>query len=354
MPDYYSDFKFMAYPEQLKAFTKREVVAPIHLRIKPINRCNHDCWYCAYRVSNLQLGEDINLQDKIPYDKMLETVDDIVEMGVKAVTFSGGGEPLIYKKLPECVERLAKGGVKVASLTNGENLSGKIADIFAEYGTWIRISIDAWDDNSYGEARGIQDGKFTKVIKNMREFSRRNANCVLGISFIVSEKNYEHLYEACCIFKDAGVDHVKFSGVVTSNKISEVNKYHQKILATVQKEIKKSMELNDENFRVIDLYHELNERFEKSYRNCPNLLYVSVIGADMNVYSCHDKAYTENGLLGSLKDQSFKQFWFSDQNKNRLYGLDPSLSCRHHCTAHGKNVAMHEIISMDKNHGVFI
>jgi len=134
----YSNLKFLRYADHIAALHDQRVVAPVHIRIKPMNHCNHDCWYCAYRVSNLQLGEDIDYKDTIPKAKMFEIVEDVIAMGVKAVTFSGGGEPLLYKPLPEVVKRLAEGGVRVATLTNGSNLKGRVADAFAEYGTWVR------------------------------------------------------------------------------------------------------------------------------------------------------------------------------------------------------------------------
>ena len=34
-------------------------------------------------------------RDFIPKAKMMEIIDDLVDMGVKAVTFSGGGDPFI-------------------------------------------------------------------------------------------------------------------------------------------------------------------------------------------------------------------------------------------------------------------
>ena len=40
----------------------------------------------------MQLGEDMDQKDLIPEDKMMEIVEDLVNMGVKTVTFSGGGE----------------------------------------------------------------------------------------------------------------------------------------------------------------------------------------------------------------------------------------------------------------------
>ena len=79
---------------------KKKIVSPVHVRIKPINKCNHDCWYCAYRVSNVQLGDQMQERDMIPYEKLNEIAEDIIDMEVKALTFSGGGEPVLYKKLP--------------------------------------------------------------------------------------------------------------------------------------------------------------------------------------------------------------------------------------------------------------
>ena len=89
----YSDLKFLHFNKTLKALGEKTVVAPIHVRIKPTNICNHDCWYCAYHSSDVQLGDQMTYRDVIPYKKLDEIADDIVEMGVSAVTFSGGGEP---------------------------------------------------------------------------------------------------------------------------------------------------------------------------------------------------------------------------------------------------------------------
>ena len=101
MKNVYSDLKFMNYGNTLSALRSREIVPPVHIRIKPTNICNHDCWYCAYHVSDVQLGGEMGARDVMPFEKLNEIADDIIEMGVAAVTFSGGGEPLLYKRLPD-------------------------------------------------------------------------------------------------------------------------------------------------------------------------------------------------------------------------------------------------------------
>ncbi len=354
MAQLYSNLKFLRYTDHLEALRVQRVVAPVHIRIKPMNHCNHDCWYCAYRVSNLQLGEDIDYKDTIPRAKMFEIVDDVIAMGVQAVTFSGGGEPLLYKPLPEVVQRLAEGGVRVATLTNGANLKGKVADAFADYGTWVRVSTDAWDDASYAKSRNIRVGEFSQLLNNMTNFSARQSKCVLGVSFIVDGTNCTHLYDACVLLKNAGVNHVKFSGVVVSNSGAENNLYHSKIRETVTEQIEKSRTLADEHFSVINHYHDLDERFQKQYQSCPYLMFLTVIGADLKVYTCQDKAFTVSGTLGSIAKRSFRDFWFSDENRQRLFGLNPSKECVHHCVSHAKNQAILDLLSIDPEHGVFV
>ncbi|MDA8231405.1 MAG: radical SAM protein [Magnetospirillum sp.] len=350
----YSNLKFLRYAGHIEALRHREVVAPVHVRIKPMNHCNHSCWYCAYRVDNLQLGDGIDLKDQIPAAKMHEIVDDVIAMGVQAVTFSGGGEPLLYKPLPQMVERLGRAGVRVASLTNGSNLRGAVAEAFAQWGTWIRVSTDAWDDESFARSRGIALGQFTRLLDNIRAFTARGSKCVLGVSFIIGHDNAEHVYEVCRLMKDAGVDHVKLSGAVVANDRDANNDYHRRVAATVTEQIRLAQGLSDDKFTIVNHYHELEELFDKTYTTCPFLLFLTVIGADCSVYACQDKAYTASGLLGSIRDRSFREFWFSEENRRRIFSLDPSRACLHHCISHGKNLAINEVLALDPDHACFV
>lgn len=354
MSTIYSPLKFLRYQEQLNALKEGRLVAPVHIRIKPTNMCNHNCWYCAYRTDDLHLGEDMNERDAIPRDKMLEIVDDIVEMGVKAVTFSGGGEPLLYKPLPETIRRLAAGNVRVATLTNGANLKGAVAEALAEHATWTRISVDAWDDASYVAARGAKPGEFDRLLGNIRAFVDTGTRCVLGISFIVGKDNYRRIPDVCRMFRDAGAHHVKLAAVVIGNTIEENNAYIRSFSADAAPYMAEALALNSATFQVLDHFHEMEDRFEKPYTSCPFLQFLTIIGADLSVYTCQDKAYTVEGLLGSIKDRRFKDYWLSEENRTRVMSVDPSRICRHHCVSHRKNLSILEYLDLDAEHGVFV
>lgn len=350
----YSPNKFLHFSDRIEALREGRIAAPVHVRIKPINRCNHACWYCAYRADELSLGEDMRHEDRIPDAKMKEITDDLIRMNVKAVTFSGGGEPLLYKSLPERVRDLAEGGVQVATLTNGSNLKGRMADAFAEYGTWVRVSLDAWDDASYAKSRSIREGAFTNLMQNLNDFTRRDSKCVLGVSFIIDEKNCGRIAETCNRLRDAGVAHVKLSATVVSNDAARNNAYHRRLAGVVAAEIEQSRMLETAAFQIIDHYHEMEDRFEKAYTSCAFMRFLTVIGADCSVYACQDKAYTKSGWLGSIQDQRFADLWFSEAMKARMAAMDPQKNCRHHCVSHLKNETLNELLTLDPNHVAFV
>ncbi|MDP7580586.1 MAG: radical SAM protein [Nitrospinota bacterium] len=331
-----------------------KIMAPIHIRIKPTNVCAHKCRYCAYRVDNLQLGKDMNERDYIPRDKMLEIIDDIIEMKVKAVTFSGGGDPFYYPYLLETAKKLAESPVQFATLTNGAKLNEELAEIFADKATWIRISIDGWDDKSYSKYRGVKDGEFTKVIKNMESFKRLNGKCYLGVSIIVDRDNAVFVYGLIKKLKDIGVDSVKVSPCIVSNYGKENNNYHRQIYSQVKEQTHKAInDMADNFFEIFDSYHELDDKFKKTYSWCPFLQILPVIGADLNIYPCQDKAYNlDEGLIGSIKEQSFKDFWFSD--KKKFLKINPSVHCNHHCVANAKNKLILDYLNVDNEHLGFV
>jgi MoaA/NifB/PqqE/SkfB family radical SAM enzyme len=350
----YSALKVFAFADRL---TPRagEVRGPVHVRIKPVNACNESCWFCAYRAGGLSLGDEMELRDRIPPAKMFEIVDDLIALDVRAVAFSGGGEPLLYPELPETIRRLAAGRIAVGCLTNGFALSGEVAEALARDATWVRISIDGWDGPSYARSRRVREDAFERVLRNGERFvAATGGRCTLGFSFIVTRENAEHLAEFCARARTLGAAHVKLSACVVANEAAENEAYHAAIAATVAAEIARARALEGPGFEILDHYHALGSRFERANRSCPMLDLLTVIGADCAVYTCQDKAYTEAGRLGSIRERSFRDLWLSAEQRERRRRLDPSVSCLHHCTAHAKNELLLEYRALEAAHLPFV
>lgn len=352
----YTNMKIFHFKDKIDSLPKenRVILAPLHIRIKPTNVCNHNCRYCAYRVDNLQLGRDMVVRDYIPKQKMLEIIDDLQTMGVKAVTFSGGGEPFCYPYLLETLKKLVKINIKFAALTNGSLLNGEVAETFAYNAQWLRISMDGWDNESYAAYRQVSQSKFTKIMTNIQNFKKYDGRCYLGVCIITDKKNASHIYELVRRLKDNGVQSVKIAPCIVSNSGKENNEYHKPIFQFVKEQIAQAKnELADEQFEIFDSYHGQLETFEKDYNWCPYLQILPVIGADLNIYPCQDKAYNlDEGLIGSIKNCRFKDFWFSD--KSKFFKVNPSLHCNHHCVANAKNRLILDYLGVDREHLEFI
>lgn len=355
MIDPYSDLKIFRHCEKINALISGKITPPIYIRVKPTNRCNHRCYYCSYAdKDDLNLRKDVSKQDSIPWKRLENVLNDFGEMGVKAVTFSGGGEPLVYPRIADAMRLILDNQIDLSIITNGQNLDGKNADLLAN-AKWVRISMDSCDAKTYAKIRNIPEKSFYKISKNIKQFSDiKNNKCELGINFVVNHENANDVFNMAKYVKDLGVNHIKFAARITSN----LHDYHAQFKQNVIRQIRKaSKELPDKYFKIINKYEGDFENagiFHRTYHKCPIMQCVSVVAADSKVYTCHDNAYVANGVLGDLKDMSFKEIWFSDKTKEFFTSFDPTKYCNHHCVFDKRNILLNNFLDIEAQHQNFI
>ncbi len=349
----YSLMKIFHHPHILQNLKEKKRCIPLYIRIKPTNKCNHNCYYCHYKNSYLNLDE-YDGNDTIPYKKMMEIIEDISDIGVKAVTFSGGGEPLFYSYIEEAMERILNKGIDLSIITNGSLLKEKKAEILA-HAKWVRLSIESINDEQYCKLRGIKRGSFELLCENIKKFSAiKDKTCELGINFVITKENYTQIREMTFLMKKLGANHVKFAPLICNN----TEEYHKTIRETVIEELKKlEKELSEEEFRIIDLYtNDFNhdQVFKRVYNKCPIKEFSCVIAANAKVYYCHDKAYLSSGRIFDLNEQSFKDGWFSEETEKIFREFDAMKCCKQHCVYDRRNELINSFLEMDMNHINFI
>ena len=127
--------KFWLHKEQMENYRNGNPGTIISTHISPEGACNLDCSYCS--VHKRTQSERLKLDDIKGYVKLLKGY------GLKAVIFTGGGEPTSYKYFNEAVEFIHKEGLKVGLITNG-TLSKRVQvwDLFS----WVRVSLNVFDN----------------------------------------------------------------------------------------------------------------------------------------------------------------------------------------------------------------
>lgn len=349
----YSQLKIFYHQETLSSLLNGQRCSPVYIRIKPTNRCNHNCSYCHYRNAYLNLNE-YNPYDEIPREKMMEVIEDMSDMGVKAVTFSGGGEPLLYPYIEEAMEKIVDHGIDLSIITNGSLLSGRKAEILA-HAKWVRISIESCKDEMYCDIRGLKKGSFDVLCDNINSFSQiKDSDCELGINVVVNKENYKEIYNIAELMKQLGVNHVKYAPLCNNDMWG----YHRDFRDEVTASLKEAQEkLTDEGFRIIDLYtgdFADSVIFERQYSRCPIKEFVCVIAANAKVYYCHDKAYLSDGMVCDLTKTSFKEGWYSDEVTKKFEEFDARECCGQHCVYDSRNQLINSFLDMDRNHINFV
>lgn len=350
----YSNLKIFAHVDKLNKVRAGERIPPIYVRLKPTNFCNHRCFYCSYADYELGLRDIVNRQDQIPWSKMQEIIADFADMGVKAVTFSGGGEPLVYPYIIETILGMKEAGVETSIITNGQLLNEDRAEALKD-AKWVRISCDAANAETYSKQRGIPLESFEEVCRNIREFSQiKDSGCELGINFVINHENAEQVYDMALLAKELGVNHIKFAARITKDLFD----YHRPFKNSVIEQLRRAQaELESDSFRVINKYEgdfDTAMVFHRQYSKCYISNLVTTIAADSKVYFCHDKAYVSSGIVGSLTDMSFKQLWFSDEVVKRYQEFDAQVECNHHCVYDDRNIVLNTLYNLDENHINFI
>ena len=339
MKNNYSSYKLAWFPDKLNSLKYNNVIEPITIRIKPTNRCNHNCFFCVYRHEVSNMHNTCNRTDEIPLYKMKEIIKDISNMGVRGITYSGGGEFLVHRNANKILEATIESRLSLSLITNGQRIKGETAKLLKK-AKWIRVSMDYYSPESFVISKRGTENMFAELCKNIKEFTK-DGNSDIGVNYVVTKENYKHLEDSIQLAIELGMKNIRYSPVW----VPDFESYHQFLFHSVMRSIKEIQEKYKDDITVYYSYKIAEKAAERAYSQCYFQQVVPVIGADLNVYNCHNKAYSPNGCIGSIKDQKFSELWYSEATKTHFKNFDAKQHCKYECANDNKNKFIHELIN---------
>lgn len=194
------------------------VVIPVHLQLIPTNKCNRSCNFCSCSERDKTL--------ELSFEKLKKIIDKCSKLGTKAVTITGGGEPLLYYKFEELINYLHSKNIKIGLVTNGMLLYQYKKETYDKI-TWCRISNG--DDREFND---IYKNMLKKVIIECPDvdwaFShvvsqKPNLNEIMKIIEFANENNFTHVRLVADLFEPQKVDieevHKQISTEVDDSKV---------------------------------------------------------------------------------------------------------------------------------------
>lgn len=349
MNEEYSSYKIVHHPEHLSKLKSNIQTVPLQVQIVPSNSCNQKCSFCAYRMKGYPSNEIFEEKDFLSYEKIVGCLNDFVDMGVKAVHITGGGEPLVHPKIYNIFYDVLIKNLDLALVTNGLNLSSKICELLSD-SCWVRISMDSATKSIYSFIRNVSQNCFDKVIENIKLLVKHKKKNIIGIGFVVEKENYKEIYNATKFFKELGVDNIRISAAFTNIGYS----YFDSFIKEASELAKKAQEdFSDNSYTVFNLFSDrVKDLFggTQNYNYCPIKELLAYIAADYNVYTCCTLAYNKKGLIGSIKNKSFKELWESQEKKHMFSKHNPSINCQFPCMYKSKNEFINYCLKKDPKH----
>jgi MoaA/NifB/PqqE/SkfB family radical SAM enzyme len=328
----YDDNKVLLHVDRLQQLKHGEQPAPVHVQLILSDLCNLNCNFCAYRSAGYFTSElfpdengNYNPHRFMSTDKAFEILQDCAIMGVKAIQFTGGGEPTVHINFPVVLRKAHRLGLETGVVTNGVRMNDELRDELLA-STWVRVSLDAGTPGTYAAIKGLNsEAAFHKVIENTATLARlcrnRRESCYLGLSFVVTRDNWREIPEATKIACSLGVHSIRFSAVFTN----ENAEYFAGLTDQINDLIEQGKRFERQDFRVInnfrDRFSDLSEG-RPDFQHCRYMHLTTYIGADLNVYACCVTAYNRYGLIGSIANKRFAEFWHSPEKRDFFERFD--------------------------------
>lgn len=347
----YSPYKASYHLGRIEQLRKGELIIPTQVQIDLTNECNHNCPYCIYRMNkNTGLNPTFNSHDYIPPGRAIKLLDELKEVGVPAIQYTGGGEPQYYPEFTTILKETVDRGFDWSLVTNGAvfNLDKNLE--YFKKATWIRVSVDAANAETHKKMHGTSATDFDNVLNFIKTLIKECPQTTIGVSFLASPINYDEIIDATQLFKGLGCSNIRLSVVYTSRGIELYREKWSRILEDAQK----AKRLETESFKVFDsIYPHLQnlDTSKRDYKFCGYQYFTAVIGADQEVYPCCTLKYDHSTSFGSLVNQKFQDVWFGEKHKNWLGSNYLNTVCdQHPCWMDNKNEFISYIIHSNPPH----
>ncbi len=345
--------KMFAHLDRLAAWQQGQLPPPVTVELDLTNACGHGCPGCSFSYL-------VNVsKESIPPPMAARIVEELGAFGVKAITFSGGGEPLNYGegRVLTLMGMARDAGMDVALITNGSLLR---SPHFLDLCEWVRVSLDAYDAETFRRFHGKGAGEFDKVVGNVRALGeakslRSSSSATLGAGFLttadsLARGDFDKMAAFCS--RIPGLDYLQFRPLV-ENMVARPaldGGYAEPLdLAPWQAAYDAASARHARpDFRVLwseSKYEALGTpRFGRDYEKCHAHFLEATIAADGRVYQCCHGQGLDAFCLGDLHESSFAEIWRGERARRVYESIRPGEHCPPACRLHAQNVALQSLL----------
>jgi len=338
--------KVVANADRVVEFLETGNTSPVLVEVDPSNACNHGCYFCISSYIHLPESRHLETFDRsqMPQDMMMTLCQDLIDMDVRAINWTGGGEPTLNRHTKEAIKLVGDNSeIKMGMFTNGTLFDRwDMFDVLVDYMTWVRISVDAGGREAYNSIRRAKDNDdWDKMVSNLDTLIKVNNSkgrkLDLGVGFVITPDTYEGILGFAQHFVDLDIDYCQFKPEVVNREREggiqrDIDFWNDKVEPLLEKAkaiLGDKFQIN--GYKLDDLENDPSF-YGRNYKKCLGSQIQPLVGADGHVYVCTNHRGYKQYSYGHLGDKSFKEIWHDLDTRRKIMHQIDDVECFSNCT----------------------
>lgn len=296
--------KMLYHLDRVQQYKETGDTFPIFMEVNLTDVCNLRCSWC---ISDNRLDKD-DKNSYLPLEPLKHFVKQFSENGGKALTWSGGGEPTLYKHFKEITEYAKGCGLELGLMTHG-GFSEKLLDVISKNFRWIRMSLDTLNGEKYKEWKGLD---LTDKIKHNID-ALKESNVKIGVNVNVNSdmpvSDISDIIEYCY----DKVSYIQFRPILPRYFRNESVKINE-VVWDFLKDLKNDPKIN----LSFDKFYDLKKEQAFPFKSCEGHFFSPILDASGDIKVCMYHPNRNEFSFGNIKENTFVEIWKSERRKEAI------------------------------------
>lgn len=348
--------KVFAHLDRMAAWRAGEKPAPVTVEWDLSNRCSLGCSQCHFAYTHTRgplagsekPGGVEHTGDVADTALVLRALLEAKQAGVQGVVWSGGGEPTLHPDFETVTDYAHSVGLQQGMYTHGGHIDARRAAHIAERFTWVVVSIDCADAESYAQYKQVPRQRFWRALDGVRFLTAADGDAVVGASFLLSAENWREAWKMLELARPLGVDYITFRPLILYDVLSVSQPIGDRAWVDMAEMTLQLLAAEPDVVCDVERFRMYAAWQGRSYPACLGIRYNTTITPDGRVWLCPNRRGFPGSCLGDLRSESFAATWARHPGQWTDFR-----QCRTMCRLHLQNIALASV-EQPRQHTAFV
>jgi MoaA/NifB/PqqE/SkfB family radical SAM enzyme len=346
--------KSFAHLERLSQWQHGQHAAPVTVEWDLSNVCSLGCQSCHFAHTHVA-GPWARLQKPANYSETGRFADvDVVtrglkEMaiaGVKALVWSGGGEPTLHPRITEIVAQARHWGLQQGLYTLGGHVTDDMAEKFGQALSWAVVSLDCADPVAYSDEKRVPERRWFDACDGVTRLAKHVPT--VGVSFLLHSENWHLVSEMRTLGLSLGARYVTFRPTIETHPSDPATVTSDRTWIDVALPLLRAIAAEPNVEIDVDRFEAYRDWAKHPYPVCHGIKLLTMVTPDGRVWVCPNRRGMVGSEIGNLSTESFQAIWARHPGQWTDFA-----QCRVMCRLHLVNETLSTVFQ-PREHAAFI